>query len=187
VRILSACSKEDVYGHWNQVDSFKNCLHAASWRKRIWSPLPTNTRWFNSEIEVKDLERIFIISSDEWSSLDRSFKLISVAERFEKKVDSDIACRILDLVDRFKEDAVSLDRKLTMVSASLKGNFTIIDGNKRAVALHKIGKLAGNRVYLGISANITEYRWAKQAMHSQDTGGNLCRDAVTSVDSRARC
>jgi len=87
MRTLSACSKEDVFSHWKQVDSFKNCPHVTSWRKRISSPLPTNTRWFKAEIEEKDLEKIFIISSDEWSSLSRSFKLVNVAGEFRSHYD----------------------------------------------------------------------------------------------------
>jgi hypothetical protein len=166
MRILSACSKEEVLGHWKQVDRFKNCPHVALWRKKIWSPLPANTRWYNAEIEEKDLERIFIISSDEWSCLSQSFKLVDVVRGLEKEKDTEIARRVVDLIGMLRKNPHSLDRKLTLVSPSLEDNFTMIDGNKRSIALCNIGKLIGNRIYLGMSTKITDYPWAERAMLS---------------------
>jgi hypothetical protein len=179
MRILSVCSKEEVYRHWEQVDRFKNCPHVAVWRKRIWSPLPADIRWYNAEIEDEDLKRIFIISSDEWCCLSRTFKLMDVAGEVAKRADNEIVCRIHDLIGRFKENPESLDRKLTMVSPSFEGNFTVIDGNKRAVVLHSIGELAGNRIYLGISEKIVDYRWAERAMSDPNTAKNLYDAAHT--------
>lgn len=174
MRILSACSKEEVLNHWKQIDSFKDCPHTASWRKKIWSPLPTNTRWYDAEIEEKDLERIFIISSDEWSYLSRSFKLINVVGELKKETDTEIARRILDLIEMFRRNSHNLDRKLTIVSPSLEGNFTIIDGNKRSIALFKIGKLIGNRIYLGISTKIIDYPWAERAILARKLNLDKC-------------
>jgi len=61
----------------------------------------------------------------------------------------------------YEENINGLDRKLILVSPSHTGNFTIIEGNKRAVALLSMNKLVGNQIYLGISKQILRYLWAR--------------------------
>lgn len=165
MRTLRECSSKAVLNHWEQVDSSKSCPHATLWRKRIWAPLPTNIRWYEAEIEKKDLERVFIISSDEWSCFSRSFRLTDVAREISKHPDSNIARTIFDLIERFRKGSDNFDKKLTIVSPSLNGDFTVIDGNKRLIALHSVDALAGSTVYLGISTMITNYPWAKRVIH----------------------
>lgn len=154
--------REDVLSHWEHVDNSKNCPHVAFWRERMWEPLPTNIRWYEAEIEKKDLERIFIISSDEWCQFSKSFKLIDVARAISKDADSTIARAILDFTERFSRESDTLDSKLTIVSPSLNGDFTVVDGNKRSIALYNIDKLVGSNIYLGISTLIVNYPWAKR-------------------------
>lgn len=63
----------------------------------------------------------------------------------------------------YQSDIGGLDRRLILVAPSIEGNFTIIEGNKRAVALLIIGKLVGNQIYLGISNEIRNYIWARHS------------------------
>jgi catalase len=61
----------------------------------------------------------------------------------------------------YQQNINGLDRRLVMVSPTQEGNFTIIEGNRRAVALQSISKLVGTQVYLGISYNIANYEYAR--------------------------
>ena len=70
---------------------------------------------------------------------------------------------ILEKRRKYEEDIDSIDRKFILVSPSIDGNFTILEGNKRAVALQSINRLTGNHVYLGISKQIRDYVWARYA------------------------
>lgn len=63
----------------------------------------------------------------------------------------------------YEENIDSIDRKIILVSPNIEGNFTILEGNKRAVALQSINRLTGNIAYLGISDWIKEYGWANYA------------------------
>jgi hypothetical protein len=173
MKIQRRCFKGEALTHWKQVDRLKECPHKAVWRERIWAPLPTNMEWYKAEVEEKDLERIFVISSNEWSDLSRSFRVVDISEKVAENTDNEIACEILGLTGKLRENPESFDRKIIMVGASFEGNFTLIDGNKRAIALNKVGKLIGNNIYLGISPKITSYRWAEQAMLSQKSIRNL--------------
>jgi hypothetical protein len=88
---------------------------------------------------------------------------VDVAQGFTKENSTDIANKIREFTEILQENLTYLDSRLIIVSPSLKGNFTLIDGNKRAVALYRIGRLVGNRAYLGISPDVVNYRWASRA------------------------
>ncbi len=64
----------------------------------------------------------------------------------------------------YQNNIDALDKKFVFVSPSIEGNFTIIEGNKRAVALQCLGKLVSNEIYLGISNDIRKYVWGRYSI-----------------------
>ena len=131
------------------------------WRNDIRDSLPSNIKWFVAEIEEKDLEKTYIISSDDWKNLTQTFKLLDVVDALNKGLNDDKIKNILAKRSIYESNINGLDRKFTLVSPSTEGNFTIIEGNKRAVALQSLNKLVGNQIYLGVSNKINNYWWAR--------------------------
>jgi hypothetical protein len=58
------------------------------------------------------------------------------------------------------------DTRLVIVSDSLGGPFTIIDGNHRAVLLLAQSRLVGTRVHLGVHPQIRQFDHAGMAYRS---------------------
>lgn len=156
---IKGCLQDEVWNHWKKVEKIHDGV--VDWRWDIRSPLPNNLQWFLTEIEEKDLPKIYIISSDDWKTLTQSFRFLEVVDALEKNVNDE---KIIDIKAKraiYQRDINGLDRKLVLVCPTTEGNFTIIEGNKRAVALQSIGKLVGTQIYLGVSSQIQNYKWAR--------------------------
>jgi hypothetical protein len=151
--------QNEVWVHWKKVENIPD--NETNWRSDIRDPLPANLKWFLAEIDNGDIPKIHIISSDDWKHLTPTFKLIDAVDGLNKNPYDDIVRNILEKKRIYQNDIDGLDRKFILVSSSIKGNFTIIEGNKRAVALQSMKKLAGNQIYLGISSKIRNYWWAR--------------------------
>jgi len=108
-------------------------------------------------------EKIFIISSNDWKIVTPTFRLLDSLNSLDNLDESHVK-NILEKREIYKKDIDGLDRKFIVVSPSVEGNFIIIEGNKRAVALLSIDKLIGNQIYLGVSKKREGYFWAR---HSQ--------------------
>lgn len=117
-----------------------------------------------AEIEEEDIEKIFIISSDDWRSITKTFRLLDTVKSLNSAKNDDKVKNILAKKEIYQRDINGLDRKFILVSPSVNGNFTIIEGNKRAVALLSMNKLVGNQIYLGISSKIKNYWWARYSL-----------------------
>ncbi len=87
-------------------------------------------QWFLAEIEKEDLEKIYIISSDDWLEFTPTFKIHDAVNSLGK-VDEPHVENILKKKKMFEKGIDLLDRKFLLVSPSIIGNFTIIEGNKR--------------------------------------------------------
>ena len=117
-----------------------------------------------AEIEEKDIERIFIISSDDWRNITQSFRLLDTVKSLNSLKDDGKVKNILAKKAIYQRDIDSLDRRFILVSLSVNGNFTIIEGNKRALALLSMNELVGNQIYLGVSSKIRNYVWARYSL-----------------------
>jgi hypothetical protein len=157
---LRGCSQYEIIDHWRTTEHYRTIF----FRCDIIEKLPNDLKWFEVEIESNDIEKMYIISSDDWRILTSSFRVIDVVNSISKgKIDEKFVPNILEKKIKYEENINSIDRKLILVSPTIHGNFTIIEGNKRAVALHSINKLVGNTVYLGISNDVRSFVWARYA------------------------
>jgi hypothetical protein len=156
---IKGCSETEVWDHWKKVE--KVPVQVIKWRWDIRGPLIDRLGWFLAEIEESDLEKIYIISSSDWIKITPSFKLLEAVANLEKEIDDEKIENIKIKRSIFQNNIDGLDRRLFLVSPTVKGNFTIIEGNKRAVALQSIGRLVGTRIYLGISPLIENYGFAQ--------------------------
>lgn len=121
--------------------------------------------WSLNTINSSDINKFFVISSDDWLQdglCIPDFRLTTAINNFKqspKKTEKHK--NISDKQDIFKSDSDKLDTKLILVAPSRQGPFTIIEGNKRSVALGSLDRLNGLKIYLGVSPHIESYIWAR--------------------------
>lgn len=179
MKIVGSVAQDEVWDHWFRTENYARhesltgeSLRQAieNWRSDIKQPLPSDIRWHEAVLEQTDVSRLFIISSDDWSDISRrTFLVSSVAESLNETFSNEDSLRISSDIKRklcFLESGGTLDTKLILVSDKVVGPFTIIEGNRRAVALRCLNRLAGTRIYLGISRGITDYGWSRYAYRS---------------------
>lgn len=179
LRIVRSVTQDKVWDHWFRIENYgcsKSLMGESlkrgieDWRSDIKSPLPSDIRWHEAVIEQADVSHLFIISSDDWADISRrTFLLRSVAENLNDAFSNKDSLRISSDVQKklsFLESGGTLDTKLVLVSDKVSGPFTVIEGNRRAVALLCLNKLVGTRIYLGISRGIRDYVWSRYAYRS---------------------
>jgi len=156
---LKWVTPEEVWNRWKEVEQVPDEL--TNWEFSIRSRLPYIIAWFRCKIEKGDMEKIYVISSDEWAALAPSFKLVDVVKSLRTARHGSLVESIMEKKGLYSHSINSLNRTLILVSPTLNGNFTIIEGNRRASALLSLKKLVGAQIYLGVSPKIREYFWAK--------------------------
>jgi hypothetical protein len=159
IKPLKWVKEDEVWKHWRAVDQIPDEI--VNWKTEVRGKLPNIVAWFRSKIEKDDLDKIYIISSDDWKVLVQSFKLVDAVKSLEENQQTSLGESILETKKAYEKNLNGLDRVLVFVAPTIRGNYTIIDGNKRAVALLSLKKLIGLQVYLGISPKIRDYYWAK--------------------------
>ena len=159
---IKSVTQGEVFSHWALVEK-DNFLR----RGELISPLVSygDVHWFLAEIEEKDADLLFIISSDDWRRdglCNPDFRLTTAVSNYANQPHSLDKLKDIEAKETlFASDLKALDTKLILVSISKSGPFTIIEGNKRAVALGKLKKLVGLQIFLGISPNVSDYWWAR--------------------------
>ena len=164
MKIIKSVTQGEVFGHWERVE--KDVFYQ---RGELISPLVSygNVHWSLVEVEEKDTDLLFIISSDDWCRdglCNPNFKLTTAVSNYKRLPHP--SGKLKNIYEKevvLERDLNALDTKLVLVSINTDGPFTIIEGNKRAVALGKLDRLVGLEVYLGISPNIKNYVWARHA------------------------
>jgi len=159
MRIIRECTINEVVDHWRDVEQWKVPIS----RTDILDPLPDDIRWYEAEIQLSDIDKLFIISSDDWRTITDSFRVNNTADALDSGMQDDKITKINRYRACFEKTLNSNYRRLIIVSPSFEGNFTILEGNKRAVALRSINQLRGTPVFLGVSSGIEHYVWARYA------------------------
>ncbi|MEI6237240.1 MAG: hypothetical protein WCP03_01395 [Candidatus Saccharibacteria bacterium] len=164
MQIIKSVTEKEVFEHWKKVEKM------VSWpgkRTNIVSIFENykDLIWYSGEIQIDDLDNMFIISSNDWK-IDGlcvpDFKLATAINNFICLPNKTAKHKDIKLKQSiFKSNLNGLDKTLIMVGPSKLGPFTIIEGNKRSVALGSLQKLVGLNIYLGISSNFCDYIWSK--------------------------
>ncbi|GAG29044.1 unnamed protein product [marine sediment metagenome] len=161
MKLIKRVKEEEVWGHWEKVEKWRD--KGVRWDIRGGLPPRTDMNWYEARIEEKDIEKIYIISSEDWRVITKSFKVSEAVQSLKKGIDDAKIDDILKKKEKYMSDINSIDRKLILICTSEEGNYTIIEGNKRAVALLSINRLVNTEIYLGISKKIQNYGWAHYA------------------------
>lgn len=161
MKIIKQVQQGEVWYHWRSVEGFTD----DNFRSDIRDPLPDDLIWYLSYLELPDIHKVYIISSDDWRT-DKlcvsDFKLITAISNYQ--LSSINIGKYGDIKQKevtLKNSLDNIDTKLIFVAANKEGPYTIIEGNRRAIALGSIGKLKMLEIYLGISSRINNYLWAR--------------------------
>jgi len=173
---VGCVTQDEVWDHWFRTENYgayesltdeSRKQGIRNWRSDIKLHLPSDTCWHKAVIEEADASGLFIISSDDWADISkRTFLVSSVAEDLNAPFSDPDSLRISDDIKKklsFLEGGGRFDTRLILVSDKVSGPFTVIEGNRRAVALLRLNKLVGSEVYLGISGRIMYYDWSRYA------------------------
>ena len=151
--------EEDVWPHWCYVqDNIRDPL------------LNYDLIWHLCEIEEKDLDQLFIISSGDWWDISgNTFLVRDVVNCLNNKTNNPDT---KGTIKNIKEHKIKIlesggdfrTKPITVTNCpDLGGPFTLVDGNKRSVALCKCNKLVGYQIFVGTSPCIRYYRWAENS------------------------
>lgn len=160
MKIIRKVSQTDVWSHWKSVEGFTT----DDFRFDIRGSLPTDLDWTLAVVEESDVDLLFIISSDDWRKEGLcipDFKLSTAIVNYSRSSSADGKYGNIRAKEQLFASSLNLlDAKLFLVAPSIEGPFTLIEGNKRAIALGKLAKLVGLETFLGISPEIKDYLWA---------------------------
>jgi O-antigen/teichoic acid export membrane protein len=106
-------------------------------RGAMWRELPADTKWFEVELNVADLERIRFFPRAQWRrAADGSFYLKDVVERMRPKLEEcrdDEFFRKLRLLSSSVEENL-INPSVLLIGINNTGPLTILDGNHRMAA-----------------------------------------------------
>lgn len=165
MKYLNLVLPQNVWDHWKKIENHSEL----NFRSDIRDPLPENLTWHLAEIEEKDLNQLFIISSSDWTDISGgTFRVIDIVNRFNLPSDNLDTQRITKDIRKkieFLKCGNELDTKLISVtnSPNLSGPFTLIEGNRRSIALSLLNTIVGCQIFLGVSPEIINYNWAKKS------------------------
>ncbi len=133
--------------------------------RALWKELPTDTEWFEAEIEMKDLDRFRVFPRAQWRKFALGdFGLTQVAQRivddrYRERGSGAFLAKIDDLRDHLKQETVG--GAVLLIGENEGGPFTILDGNHRLVAalLTSAQALRRFRFYCGLSPRMAQCCW----------------------------
>ena len=155
----------DVWQHWMSIENCSNL----DFRSDIRDPLPEDLTWYLAEIEEEDLNRLFIISSDDWTDISGgTFRVLDVVNRLNLRSENPDTQRIINDIRKkmkFLDSGGELDTRLIAVTncPDLGGPFTLIEGNRRTVTFCVRKAIVGCQIFVGTSPAIISYGWARQS------------------------
>jgi hypothetical protein len=171
---------DEVLGAWRRLEGIGP---PESLRTDILnSTFPHATEWFVADIEQSDLDLMYMIPVDDFGILsNHTWELRSAADYFSEtffagnydQSHPDHAKRLGRLLEWKDRDC----SRLIIVSDSVAGPFTILDGNHRAVLRAHAHNLIGATVYLGLHSQIRAFSWARHSFERRAMQAAVSDDA----------
>ncbi len=158
----------EVVNHPNLQSSRENAVRQALLflrRGAMWRELPADTKWFEVDLTVEDLERIRFFPRAQWRRVaDGSFYLKDVVERMRPKLQTsandDFFSKLRFLTSSVGTDMV--DPAVLLIGIDGTSPLTILDGNHRMAAAmlsDRVPELQHFRFICGFSPEMTRCCW----------------------------
>jgi len=163
MRPVRQATESEVWEHWKRIENHSS----PDFRSDIRDPLPKDLTWLICEIEPHDIDRLFIISSDDWSDISGgTFRVAEVASRLDLPSSNKDTLRIASDINKklnFIDTGGHLDSQLVSITdrSALSGPFTILEGNRRCVTFLLRGVLVGTSIFVGYSPAVDKCVWTR--------------------------
>jgi len=127
-----------------------------------------NANWYKVKVSLEDIERIYQCRSSEWDKFSNgTFRVSETAKNVFpiSRIDIPRADKIKQIYSNLNNTPKVND--LILIGTSLESNFTIIEGCHRFTAVYEKvkneepGKLIADYAYVGVSAEMTNYKFYK--------------------------
>lgn len=168
MRLLTTINRDRVIKYWGDNEG-----QLLQYRGEIINKLPGDICWYLAKIEESDINKICVISSDDWAAITFKTFLLKNVDRFTTACDAyttsisrDIERNLAFLYSRDKKMSPKRKKLILVGETIVNGPFVIIEGNRRAAALFIAKFLVGRIICLGISKKIKEYHWARYTMYA---------------------
>jgi hypothetical protein len=130
----------------------------------LWKELPSDTEWFEAEVNEADLRNIRVFPRAQWRKLaDGNFSITRIAERMRTRqhiLDSTFLAKIAVIRDMFVQEDPGF-AAVILIGINENEPMTILDGNHRLTAamLASPQMLRRLRFVCGLSSRMTECCW----------------------------
>jgi hypothetical protein len=160
---------EQLVLHPDYEDANENALRRALlYRRRghMWRELPSDTQWFEVEVEQTDLDRIRVFPRAQWRKISNgSFCIGDVVQRIRESNYRDGGDRVIAKIQmmryRLKADAMAPSTVL-LIGLDHHSPLTILEGNHRLAAAMLVSPEMARthfRVFVGLSPRMAESCW----------------------------
>ena len=136
-------------------------------RGRLWRELPSDTEWWQVELEPSDFVRIRVFPRNHWRGLAKeNFYLAEMIEEIRQRVEAEpsdrFAKKLSSLREEFAQSTAKRSSSVLLIGIDETGPLTIIEGNHRMAAASLIspGDVSRHFQFLvGYSPRMTECCW----------------------------
>lgn len=107
-------------------------------RGHVWRELPSNTQWWEVEVEAEDVRKMNVFTRRHWKRMDpkdHSVPTFAAGLRSARvsRIPAEEAAKIFSLQDRIIEGFAG-NETILLVGTDEQGPATILEGNKRVIA-----------------------------------------------------
>ena len=174
MRVIREALQGEVWDDWQHGEPDR-----WQFRSDIRDALPPDLVWHLCEVQLADVDLLFIISSEDWSDISGgTFRVTDVEARMDLQSSNDATMGIANAIRhkvRLLASGTHFHSHMIAITDSplLIGPFTVIEGNHRSVALLRRKALAGSRVFLGYSPAVTGCWWARHTYRQGPLGARM--------------
>ncbi len=151
-------------------------------RGRLWRELPTDTEWWQIELQPSDMPRIRAFPRKQWRKFaEGNFYLTRMISRIKSTVESDDTSRFSEKMRSVAADLQDnrVPNSVLLIGVDESGPLTIIEGNHRMAAAMLLSPDAVSqqfRFYCGLSPRMTQCCWYRTDLRTlTHYAGNILR------------
>lgn len=150
------------------TDETQNALRRALlYRRRghMWRELPTDTQWWEVEVEPQDISRIYVFPRAHWRKISNgSFLLSNIVERLRHMPASGSTGPVISKIQliRYRLQREAVQSAVLLIGADAEKPLTILEGNHRLTAAMLISThrvQTSFRILCGLSPRMVECCW----------------------------
>jgi hypothetical protein len=162
----------DNQDYTNQQSNQSRYTVLSALRSNMLNPLPGDTVWYSATYDRTDLNRTYVVASNDWGPISgNTYRLSTVLQNLNM---NDVHAQ---KIASMQVSLASLDSRIILVTSDLSSFLTIIEGNHRGAATidDAVARKAPDpliqEVFVGVSPNMRRYEFhIEQYLRPSATG-----------------